>query len=426
LGGKWPIAKVSYPHMLTDTKIRSAKSRDKPYKIFDGGGLHIVVNPNGSKWWRLKYRFDGREKSLSLGVYDDTSLKVARTKRTEAHQLLDDGIDPSEQRRVERSAKVDTFESVALEWLDLAGKAKRGGLRPGTIEQLRHRLKTYAFPYIGKHRIRAIGARDLLRMLRRIEARGTHETAHRVRSICGRVFRYAVATGRGDRDVAADLRGALVSTKARNFSALTDPKRIGELLRAIVGYQGQPTVMAALELAPLLFVRPGELRGAEWTEFDLVAAEWRIPAGRTKMDRAHVVPLSRQAVVILEELHGHTGSGKLLFPSLRSRSRPISDNTLNAALRRLGYSKDEQTAHGFRTIASTRLNELGFAPDVIELQLAHRDRNKVRAAYNRAERLAERRTMMQTWADYLDGLRADQTGKIRALGQRTMVNRLVV
>lgn len=412
------------PHMLTDTKIRSAKARDRPYKLFDGGGLYVIVNPDGSKWWRLKYRVGGREKGLSLGVYDNTSLKGARNKRTEAHELLGEGIDPSEQRRAEKSAQVDTFESVAREWLDLAGKPKRGGLRPGTIEQLRHRLKTYAFPYIGKHPIGAVGARDLLRMLRRIEARGTHETAHRVRSICGRVFRFAVATGRANRDVAADLHGALVSTKAKNFAALTDPKRIGELLRAIAGYQGQPTVMAALELAPLLFVRPGELRGAEWTEFDLVAAEWRIPAERTKMDRAHVVPLSRQAVVILEELHGHTGAGRLLFPSLRSRTRPISDNTLNAALRRLGYGKDEQTAHGFRTIASTRLNELGFAPDVIELQLAHRDRNKVRAAYNRAERLAERRTMMQTWADYLDGLKADKSGKVQSLRQRPIVDQL--
>jgi len=396
--------------MLTDTQIRTAKPRERPYKLFDGDGMYLLVNPNGSRWWRLKYRVAGREKLLSLGVYDDVTLKAARDARTEARRLISKGIDPSAERRAEKATHADTFESVALEFLD-----RSGHLRTGTVEQLRHRLKTYAFPSIGKSPVASLTAADLLRMLRRIEAKGTHETAHRVRSICDRVLRFAVATGRTDRNVAGDLRGALSSTRSKNFSALTEPKRIGELLRVIDGYQGQPAVMAALQLAPLVFVRPGELRNAEWSEVDLDAAEWRIPAGRMKMGREHVVPLSKQAVAILTELRGHTGAGELLFPSLRSAERPISDNTLNAALRRLGYSKDEQTAHGFRTIASTRLNELGFHPDLIELQLAHRDRNKVRAAYNRAERMAERRTMMQAWADYLDALRADKRGKVRAI-----------
>jgi integrase len=310
------------------------------------------------------------------------------------------GSDPGEARRTEKSAQADNFEAVSKEWL-----ARQKKLDEGTMSQLERRLEKYVWPMIGKKPIGKVTAADVLRVLRKIEANGTHETAHRVRSVCGRVLRYCVATEKVERDVTADLRGALTPVKTTNFAAVTDPKRIGQLLRAIAGYDGQPTVKAALSLAALVFVRPGELRGAEWQEFDFDAAEWRIPAIRMKMRRDHIVPLSSQAIAILKGLRIHTGSGKFLFASLRTSSRPISENTLNAALRRLGYAKDEMTTHGFRSVASTRLNELGYSGDLIELQLAHLDRNRVRSTYNRAERLGERRTMMQAWSDHLDCLR---------------------
>jgi integrase len=298
----------------------------------------------------------------------------------------------------------DTFEAIAREWLELQSRS----LAPETMEILGTRLKSFLYPYVGSRPIASITAQELLAALRRIEARGTHETAHRVRSLAGRVFRYAVATRRAQHDVATDLKDALAPVKSRNFASVTEPTRVGEFLRAIEGYSGQPITAFALKLAPLVFVRPGELRGAEWPEFDLEAAEWRIPAARMKMGEQHVVPLSRQAVAILRELHVLTGRGRYVFPSLLSQERPMSNNTVNAALRRLGYRSDEQTGHGFRTMASTLLNEQGFPPDVIELQLAHAERNKVRAAYNRAQRIGERRQMIQAWADYLDGLRAHQ------------------
>jgi integrase len=266
-------------------------------------------------------------------------------------------------------------------------------------------MKSFLYPNVGTRPIASITAQELLAALRRIEARGTNETAHRVRSLAGRVFRYAVATGRAHHDVSADLKDALAPVKSRNFASLTEPVRVGELLRAIEGYSGQPITAFALKLAPLVFVRPGELRGAEWAEFDLEGAEWRIPAARMKIGEQHIVPLSRQAVAMLREAHILTGRGRYVFPSLLSAERPMSNNTVNAALRRLGYGSDEQTGHGFRSMASTLLNEQRFPPDVIELQLAHRERNKVRAAYNRAQRLAERKQMMQAWADHLDALR---------------------
>jgi integrase len=386
--------------MLTDKALKALRPRGKPYKRADEKGLYVLVRADGALWWRFKYRWQRREKLLSLGTYPDTSLKLARDKRDDARSQLAGGVDPSVARRAEKTAEADSFEAVAREWL---GKLS---LKATTVEQLRHRLETYAFSQLGRYPIATITAADLLAMLRRIEARGTHETAHRVRSLVGRVFRYAVASGRAERDPSADLRGALASVDSRHFAALTDRKRVGDLLRAIDGYQGQPAVMAALKLAPLVFVRPGELRGAAWAEFDLKAGEWLIPAARMKMGRDHIVPLSTQALAILEDLKQHTVTGVLLFPSLRAKDRPISENTLNACLRSLGYSKDEQTAHGFRSIASTLLHELGYASDVIELQLAHAEKNKTKAAYNRAERLPERRKMMQAWADYLDALRA--------------------
>jgi integrase len=387
--------------MLSDTRVRGAKPSDKQYKLYDGRGLFLLVTPTGGRLWRLKYRINGGEKLISLGAYPDVGLKRAREKRDEARKLLADGIDPSAQRQERRTALLETFEGVAEEWLELQSKS----LAPETISILGSRLKSALYPYLGSKPVAAITAQEVLAALRRIEARGRHETAHRVRALAGRVLRYAVATGRAPHDVAADLKDALAPVKSRNFASVTDPVRVGELMRAIDGYTGHPVTALALKLAPLVFVRPGELRAAEWPEIDLANAEWRIPAARIKMGQPHVVPLSRQALAILRELQPLARGGRYLFPSLRTRDRPMSNNTINAALRRLGYSSEEQTGHGFRSMASTLLNEQGFPPDVIELQLAHSERNKVRAAYNKAQRLTERRKMMQAWADYLDELR---------------------
>src|SRR5437763_1090693 len=386
---------------LSDTRVRGAKPRERPYKLFDERGLYLLVTPTGGRLWRLRYRMGGREKLISLGAYPDVPLKRAREKRDEARRLIADDIDPSAERQAKRAALLETFEGVAKEWLELQSKS----LAPETISILGARLKSALYPYLGSKPVAEITAQELLGALRRIEARGRHETAHRVRALAGRVLRYAVATGRAQHDVAADLKEALAPVKSKNFASVTDPKRVGELLRAIHGYSGQPVTALALKLAPLVFVRPGELRAAEWSEFDLENAEWRIPGARMKMGDPHVVPLAHQALAILRELQPLARGGRYLFPSLRTRDRPMSDNTINAALRRLGYTSEEQTGHGFRSMASTLLNEQGFPPDVIELQLAHTERNKVRAAYNKAQRLAERRKMMQAWADYLDGLR---------------------
>jgi integrase len=390
---------------LSEARIRSAKPRERAYKLFDERGLFLLVTPTGGRLWRLRYRIGNLEKLISLGAYPDVPLKRAREKRDEARRLVADEIDPSADRKARRAAMLVTFEGVAQEWLDLQSKS----LAPETISILGSRLNSALYPYLGSRPVGAITAQELLSALRRIEARGRNETAHRVRALAGRVFRYAVATGRAQHDIAADLRDALAPVKSKNFASVTDPVRVGELMRAIEGYSGHPVTALALKLAPLVFVRPGELRQAEWTEFDLEGAEWRIPAARMKMGELHVVPLARQAVALLEELRPFARGGRYVFHSLRSRDRPMSNNTINAALRRLGYTTEEQTGHGFRTMASTLLNEQGFPPDVIELQLAHAERNKVRAAYNKAQRLPERRKMMQTWADYLDGLRKGAT-----------------
>src|SRR6266478_7554506 len=388
--------------MLNDTKIRNVKGRERAFKLFDERGLFLLVTPTAGRLWRFKYRMHGREKLISLGAYPDVTLKRAREKRDAARTLIADGVDPSVQRKAERAALAESFEEVAKEWLEL----QRKSLAPETISILGARLNSALYPYIGSRPISAVTAQELLTALRRIEARGRHETAHRVRALAGRVFRYGVATGRAQHDVAADLKDALAPVKSRNFASVTDPVRVGELMRAIHGYSGHPVTALALKLAPLVFVRPGELRAAEWSEFDLENAEWGIPGARMKMGELHIVPLSRQALAILPELQPLARGGRYLFPSLRTRDRPMSDNTINAALRRMGYTSQEQTGHGFRSMASTLLNEQGFPPDVIELQLAHTERNKVRAAYNKAQRLPERREMMQAWADYLDGLRA--------------------
>ena len=386
---------------LTDTAIRSAKPRGRPYKLFDSRGLYLAVQPSGARWWRFKFRLQGREKLLSLGVYDDVSLAKARGRRDQARRLVADGIDPSAARKAERAARGTTFESVALEWL---GKQH---FEPTTRNKALWMLEKLLFPTLGPKPINSIDAPMVLAALRKTEARGKHESAHRAKWRAAQVFRYAVANGLATHNPVADLGGALTAVRVAHHAAVTDPQRVGELLRAIDGYAGQPGTAFALKLAPLLFARPGELRRAEWAEFDVDGAkpEWRIPASRMKMREAHIVPLATQAVALLRELRP-INSGRLLFPSLRSASRPISENTLNAALRRIGYSSGEMTAHGFRTMASTLLNERGVHPDLIELQLSHAERNKVRAAYNRSQRLDERRLMMQDWADFLDGLKA--------------------
>lgn len=392
---------------LTDTSIRSAKPQDKPAKLFDGGGLFLLVTPNGGKWWRLKYRFGGKEKLLSLGVYPAISLKEARKRREEAKEQIALGIDPGANRKAVKEAvraeAVNSFEVVAREWHD---KQKDTWVKSHG-DKIFARFTNDIFPIIGAKPIGTVTAPELLEALRRIEARGAVETAHRTLQNCGQVFRYAIATGRAERDPAADLRGALTPIKHTSFASITEPKEIGALLRDIDAYQGNIIVCAALRMAPYVFVRPGELRRAEWEEFNLEAKEpeWRIPASRMKMRKLHIVPLAPQVVSILQDLHRYTGNGRYLFPSMRAKSAPISDVTLLAALRRMGYDKESMTVHGFRSMASTLLNEQGYNRDWIERQLAHGERNTVRAAYNYAEYLPERRRMMQEWADYLDELR---------------------
>lgn len=391
---------------LTDTAIRNAKPGEKPVKMFDGGGLFLLLNPNGSRWWRFKFRFDGKEKLLSFGTYPEVSLKDARDKREQARKLIAAGVDPGEHRKAHKSARLDraanSFEVVAREWF-----AKHSPNWAAThSSKIIKRFENDVFPWIGGRPVAEITAPELLTVLRRIEGRGTVETAHRALQNCGQVFRYAIATGRAERDPSADLRGALPPVKQKHYATITDPKAIGELMRAIAGYQGSLIAKCALKLAPLVFVRPGELRKAEWAEINLDAAEWRIPAERMKMRELHIVPLSTQAVLILRELQPLTGASRYVFPGARTNGRPMSENTVNAALRRLGYGTEEMTGHGFRSMASTLLNEQGWHRDAIERQLAHAERDSVRAAYNYAEHLPERKRMMQAWADYLDGLAA--------------------
>jgi integrase len=399
--------------MLTDQAVKAARPRKKPYKLFDERGLYLHVSQNGGRWWRLRYAIGDKAKLLSLGTYPDVSLKRARAKRDDARKLIADGIDPSATRKAQRAAQADSFAALASEWLEM----QSAKLTAGSLSRTKAWLDFVA-RHIGARPVREVTAPELLAVLRKVEARGRTETARRTASACGRLFRYAVATGRADRDITQDLKGALKPVTVKNFAAVTEPAKVGQLLRAIDGYQGQPSTEYALKLAPLVFVRPGELRGAEWAEFDLDSEhpQWRIAAGRMKMGREHIVPLATQTVALLRSLKPITGAGRYLFPSLTSTERPISENTINAALRRLGYSHDQHVGHGFRSMASTLLNEQGFPPDIIELQLAHTERNKVRAAYNRALRLAERRQMMQSWADYLDGLRAG--GSVVALRRK--------
>lgn len=389
---------------LTELKLQRAKAAGKPYKLKDARGLYLLVQPTGGRLWRLRFSLRGKEGMVSLGAYPEVSLKEARQRRDEARALISRGINPAAHRKAARAARADTFAAIAEEWL-ASQKAKFAST---TYDKARWMLVDLLGPYIGRSPVKMLTAPEVLAALRKIEARGRIETAHRAKQRAGQVFRYAIATGRAERDPTADLRGALQPVVVKNRAAVTNPQSVGELLRALHGYQGQPGTEVALKLAPLLFVRPGELRLAQWEEFELEAEhpQWRIPAERTKMREEHIVPLATQAVALLKDLHPITGPKGFLFPSLRTGARPISENTVNAALRRMGYAKDQMTGHGFRAMASTLLNEQGCAPDVIELQLAHAERNKVRAAYNRAKRLPERRKMMQHWANYLDGLRA--------------------
>ena len=398
--------------MLTDTNIRKAKPRVKAFKLFDAGGLYLEVNPAGGKWWRWKYRHGGKEKRLSLGVYPDVSLKSARAKRDAARQQLAVGIDPGYARRSEKIARAgaESFEAIAREW--------HAKFSPGWVashgDRIIRRFESDLFPWLGTRPIAEIKAPELLAVLRRIESRGALETAHRAMQNCGQVFRYAVATGRAERDPTGDLRGALPPPLEKHHASILEPMLVGNLLRAIDSYEGYFVTKCALRLAPLVFVRPGELRKAQWSEIDLEKAEWRIPAARMKMREQHIVPLSRQSIAILRELEPLTNHGidarpnapRYVFPSARSRERPMSENAVLAALRRMGYAKDEMTGHGFRSMASTLLHEQGWNHQVIERQLAHAERNAVSAAYNFAEHLPERRKMMQAWADYLDALKA--------------------
>lgn len=390
--------------MLTERAIRNAKPANKTRRLFDNGGLYLEVSPSGSKWWRLKYRYNGKEKRLALGVFPRVTIKEARAARDDARRMLDKGNDPGVVRKAEKIKRSaldsESFEGLAREWYAKFSP----GWAPSHASKILRRLELDVFPWLGSRPICQITALELLTAARRIEARGALETAHRALQNCGQVFRYAVATGRAERNPVADLNGALPPPKEKHHASVTEPKAVGALLRAIHGYQGHNITRCALKLAPLLFVRPGELRRAEWAEIDLVKAEWRIPGDKMKSRVPHVVPLSRQGLEVVRELQPLTGSGRYLFPGLRSVSRPMSENTVNGALRRLGYSKDEMTGHGFRSMASTTLNEQGWNRDAIERQLAHGERDAVRAAYNYAEHLPERRKMMQAWADYLDGL----------------------
>lgn len=390
---------------LSDAKVRSAKPQESEYKLFDGGGLYLLVTPSGGKSWYLKYRFEDKEKKLSIGPYPEISLEDARVKKAEAKRHIVNGIDPGVVRKAQKQAKTEekeSFETVAREWhMKFAST-----WTPGHANTIMSRLERDLFPWIGSKPIVEIKAPELLTVLRRVESRGALETAHRIRTIAGQVFRYAVATGRAERDPSGDLKGALPQPGEKHHAAITDPKEVGPLLRAIDDYRGHFVVKCALKLAPLFFVRPGELRNAEWSEIDLEERVWNIPAHKMKTRQAHIVPLCDQAVQILKELKQFTGASRYVFPSGRSFTRPMSDMAILAALRRMEYDRDTMTGHGFRAMARTILDEvLHVRPEYIEHQLAHSVRDPLGRAYNRTTFLPERREMMQLWADYLDGLK---------------------
>jgi len=388
---------------LTDATIRNAKPGEKARKLTDGDGLYIFMTLTGSRLWRYDYRFDGKRKTLSIGAYPGITLREAREKRDGIRKMIRDGIDPSQAKKAQKASDsgADSFETIAREWFAKFSPT----WTPSHGDRILRRLERDIFPWIGKRPIAEVKAPELLNVLRRIEERGAVETAHRASQNCGQVFRYAVATGRAERDPTGDLKGAIPPTKQTHHASITDPREIGALLRAIDAYEGGLIVRCALRLAPLVFVRPGELRKAQWSEINWDKSEWVIPAERMKMREKHIVPLSRQSLEILRELQPLTGDGKYLFPSPRTSDRPMSDNAILSALRRMGYTGDQMTGHGFRSMASTLLNEQGWHRDAIERQLAHAERDSIRAAYNYAEHMPERRRMMQSWADYLGELR---------------------
>lgn len=405
---------------LSDIQVKNAKPREKDYKLMDGYGLFLLVTPTNGKLWRLDYRINSKRKTIALGAYPAVTLAEARQRREDAKKLLANGVDPGEMKKALKSTDKDiaanTFEVIARQWHLKFSSA--GKWSPTHAADILHRLEKDIFPPLGSRPISEIKPMDLLKVLERIASRGALDTAHRLRHHCGMIFRYAVVTERAERDVAADLRGALPAVKNGHHAAPTTPQSLLPLLRAIDAYEGSYIVKCALQLLPLFFCRPGELRASEWTEFDFDKAIWEIPATRMKMKQPHIVPLSKQAIAILESLQSLTGFGKYLFPCQRSTLRCMSDNAYNAALRRMGFTKDEATAHGFRASARTILDEALHIPVVlIEHQLSHSVRDPLGRAYNRTSHLTERKKMMQQWADYLDGLKTG--AKVIRISDRT-------
>ena len=400
---------------LTDVAVRKAKPEAKPYKLADGGGMFLFMHHNGGKYWRMDYSFADKRKTLALGVYPDISLADARNRRDDARKLLAKGVDPGEVKKAQAASIVanteNSFEVIAREWFN----RHEPNWKPNHASKIIARFEKDIFPWIGASPITNINAQALLVTVRRIEARGALETAHRALACCGQVFRYAVSTQRAERDPTGDLRGALPPVKKKkHFAAITDTKKVGELMRDIEGYQGSYIVRGAFKLSPLLFVRPGELRKMEWTELDLDKAEWIIPADKMKMGVTHIVPLATQAVAVLRDMHPLTGRSKYVFHGERDHDRPMSDNAIRLALRRMGWANDEMTPHGFRAMASTILDNMGYKQEWLERQLAHEEPNKIKAAYKREAwrmYLPERIAMMQDWADYLDKLKAGYAGQ---------------
>jgi integrase len=392
---------------LSATGVQQAKGQAKPVKLPDGGGMYLLVNPNGTKYWRYNYRFAGKRKTLALGVYPDTSLADARKAHQKARETLAKDIDPGEAKRIERItrhlASAESFEAVASEWY----QAKLQGKSDSYRDRTRRLLKNDLYPSLGTRPISQITSVELLMVLRKVEARGAVDMAHRAKQTAGQVFRYAVATGRAERDPSGDLRGALKSRVKKHYAAITDPVQVGKLLLAIDAFEGTPTVKAALQLSALLFQRPGEIRAMEWAEINWEEERWEIPGEKMKMREPHIVPLSSQAIDLLKDLHPLTGRSRYVFPSARGASRCMSDNAVRVALRTMGYDNDTMTAHGFRAMARTILDEvLNYRVDYIEHQLAHAVKDPNGRAYNRTAHLGERRIMMQGWADYLDNLKA--------------------
>ncbi len=398
---------------LTDPKAKQAKAKEKDYKLSDEKGLFLLVKKTGRKYWRVKYRFAGKEKLLALGVYPELSLKEARNLRDQARKQLDTGLDPSETKRIEKAAKkelaANSFEAIAREWHD----NKKNQWTDSHATKILRSLETKLFPTLSHRPINNITAPELLSVLRKIESTGALETAHRLKQTAGQIFRYAIITGRAERDPSADLKEAIKTPKKKHLAAITKPQEVAQLLIAIDNFNGTPSVKAALALSPLLFVRPGELRHMEWQEIDWETEQWEIPANKMKMRQPHIVPLCTQAIAILKEQQLLTGQGLYIFPSARGKSRPLSDNGVRTALRTIGYTNEQMTAHGFRAMARTLLDEeLHFRVDYIEHQLAHAVKDPNGRAYNRTSHLPERKAMMQKWADYLDTLKNAQFNKV--------------